>query len=557
MTAVLDGVARPEARTLALTLLHFVWQGALVAGLLAAANLLLVKASARTRYAAACGALLAMLAMPLATAWTLGQPSRPAVTDASFERPAGASLAEGTPSARGPARSDEALTRSAPWIVLAWLAGVGLLSVRAAGGWVVAGRVARRQTRPAPPLWESRVRELAVRLSIRQPVRLLESLRVEVPSAIGALRPVILLPAGIATGMTTEQLDALLAHELAHVRRRDYLVNLLQVAAETLLFYHPAVWWVSHRIRVERENACDDLAVEATGDASRYARALVALEEKRPARFASGLAVALFGTRDGRGLGDRVRRLFPRAESSSARSTPRPLAALVALGGALAAGASSVVVPAHLGNSPSQFATAPTPAPPAVAPAAPTPRSARPPGTAAKPKRANGGRLTPDQLVAFRIHGVTPEFIDAIEALGFTRLTADDLIALRVHDVSPDEIRQMKELFGNVSLDDCVAFKVHGVTPGLVRELRSLGFPALSADDAVAFRIHDVTPQYVKEIRSLGYANIDADELVAFRVHGVTPAYIRSINESAGGRLSADDVIETRIYGKEDEEENP
>ncbi len=542
------------ARTLALSLLHFLWQGALVAALLAAANLLLARASARARYAAGCAALLAMLLMPIATALTLGRP--PAADAAPSSLAPGGSPAAADPSAFSVGRSADALSRFAPWVVLAWLAGVGALSVRAAGGWIVAGRLARRETRPAPPLWESRVRELSCRLSIRRPVRLLESLRVEVPSAIGTLRPVILLPAGIATGMTAEQLDALLAHELAHVRRRDFLVNLLQVAAETLLFYHPAVWWVSDRIRVERENACDDLAVEVTGDASRYARALVALEERRPARVTPGLAVALYGAGGAGRLARRIARLLPSGEMP-ARSTARPLAAVLALSGALAVGAGSrVVVPSDVPPSPPpQAAPVPTPQAPAIsaAPAAPT---ARP----AKRKRPNGkgGLLTPEQLVAFRIHDVTPEFIDAIESLGYTNFSPDDLIALRVHDVSPDAMRQMKELFGNVSLEECVAFQIHGVTPELVREFRSLGLTDLSADEAVAFRIHDVTPQYVREIQGLGYSKIDADELVAFRVHGVTPDWIRAINQSAGGRVSADDLIETRIFGREeDEEENP
>src|SRR2546422_656218 len=111
------------------------------------------------------------------------------------------------------------------------------------------------------------VARLAARLRIRRPVRVLESAVVQVPAVIGWLRPVILLPASALTGLTPLQLDALVAHELAHVRRYDYLVNLIQSVIETLLFYHPAVWWASQQVREEREHCCDDLAVVVCGDA--------------------------------------------------------------------------------------------------------------------------------------------------------------------------------------------------------------------------------------------------------------------------------------------------
>ena len=135
-------------------------------------------------------------------------------------------------------------------------------------------------------------------------VQLLESTRVAVPMAVGWLRPAILLPVTALTGLPSDQLEAILAHELAHTRRYDYLVNLIQSAVETLLFYHPAVWWVSGRIRVEREHCCDDQAVAACGDRVLYARALAALEEQR----GSGWRLAP-SARDGSLLA-RVRRLL-------------------------------------------------------------------------------------------------------------------------------------------------------------------------------------------------------------------------------------------------------
>jgi hypothetical protein len=138
-----------------------------------------------------------------------------------------------------------------------------------------------RHVRPLGEPWQRRAEELARRLSLRREVRFVESLVLQVPAAIGWLRPVVLIPSSALTGIQPDLLEAVLLHELAHIRRHDYLVNLLQTVVETLGFFHPAVWWVSRQIRLERENCCDDAAVTALGDTPRFARALVRLEEIR------------------------------------------------------------------------------------------------------------------------------------------------------------------------------------------------------------------------------------------------------------------------------------
>src|SRR5262249_31480014 len=142
-------------------------------------------------------------------------------------------------------------------------------------------RLVTRSASPACEPWLSLARRLSLALGVRQAVRLLESTAIEVPAVLGLLRPVILLPASAVTGLTPAQLEMILAHELAHIRRHDFLVTLFQSAVETLLFYHPAVWWISRQVRIERENCCDDLAVAVCGTPLQYARALARLEELR------------------------------------------------------------------------------------------------------------------------------------------------------------------------------------------------------------------------------------------------------------------------------------
>jgi len=200
----------------------------------------------------------------------------------------------------------EGLAPWLPWISLAWLGGVILVSVRHLGGWVGVQRLRRVGTTKVGPDLSDRARQLMDRMKISRPVRILQSSLAELPIVVGWLRPVVLLPASLLMGLSPKQLEAILAHELAHVRRYDYLVNLLQTAVETLLFYHPAVWWLSRRIRIEREHCCDDVAVAICGNKVDYAEALAAVEQRR----AAALAMAVGGHgRVGSALG-RVRRVL-------------------------------------------------------------------------------------------------------------------------------------------------------------------------------------------------------------------------------------------------------
>ncbi len=303
-------------------LLHFLWQGCAIAA--AAWVFLRVFRNAGARYLVA---IVAIAAMPLAfgvtavighqstapliphidgdVAW---HPTGPLTAKPDKSRgltPAGAqahrltlgsSGAErATPSALPSAGSTDPVLEDVPppvslresiagWLpalVILWLCGVVVLSVRLLGGWSAARRLMHQGTGPAAPEYQRMFDSLVQRLKVRQAVRLLESTIATVPSVVGWIRPVILLPASALTGLTPSQIELLLTHELAHVRRHDYLINLLQCAVETILFYHPAIWWLSQRAREERELCCDDIAVAATGDARQYAEALVALERIR------------------------------------------------------------------------------------------------------------------------------------------------------------------------------------------------------------------------------------------------------------------------------------
>ncbi|PQJ34604.1 hypothetical protein BSZ35_08325 [Salinibacter sp. 10B] len=274
------------------TLLHFVWQGALVAVLLAGTLRLLDDHPPRVRYVVSCAALLTLLVLPVATGTLLsehvlveerGAPIAsvlPATVDApSVESAPVPTTIEGARSASWYETAAAGLQPALPWIVVVWGFGVVVYAIRLAGGaWRV--RRLRRTSTPAPSKWQDRLRRLADEMGVSGPVALRQSVRIDSPMVVGWGRPAVLVPAGILTGFPPNQVEALLRHELAHVRRHDVLVGRLQAVVEVLLFFHPATWWISKQVRRTREACCDALAVDTGAKRTVYANALTTLAEQ-------------------------------------------------------------------------------------------------------------------------------------------------------------------------------------------------------------------------------------------------------------------------------------
>jgi bla regulator protein blaR1 len=269
----------PVVMAMGWTLLHAAWQ-VLVLGLLAAA----AGSWARTpqaKYLIHGVALVACLGVPLLTFLSL----LPGTHAASIQvveaviRPSAQALVPQSGGGWTPSRLLSPVTPLLPWAALAWVAGVILGMGRMAGAWLWLKRTSSSHLAPLPEAWAARFEELRTRLGIARKVVLRVSRILDSPATHGWWRPVVLVPAGLFAGFPPDLLEALLAHELAHVARNDYLVNLLQSITETLLFFHPVVWWLSRRIRDEREQVCDSLAARAIGDPIRLAQALNALDD--------------------------------------------------------------------------------------------------------------------------------------------------------------------------------------------------------------------------------------------------------------------------------------
>src|SRR5688572_5213959 len=275
-------------------LLHFVWQGVALAFVAAVCLAFLERRAARTRYAVAVGFLAAMLAAPMLTVF--------------FFHSADAILSRTLQLLGQPPVARLNTEQWASWIAAIWLAGVTTGWVRLAVGWRMSLRMIRQASAPGPDVLA--VFERVAQQTRSGAVRLLVSARAVSPVVIGWIRPVVLLPVTVLTGLTVEELRVVVAHELAHVRRHDYLVNVLQRVVESLLFYHPAVWWLSARVRAERELAADEAATEICDDPAVLARALVRLEETRSDRVGAIAAT-------GGNVANRIARLLHREPDRS------------------------------------------------------------------------------------------------------------------------------------------------------------------------------------------------------------------------------------------------
>lgn len=309
----MNSTASEWTSVLGWTLVNFVWQGALIGAAAVLLLLLLRDARPHVRYGLSCAALLLCVLAPAATAIYLSLD----VAGASTESRVGLAATSLGDTARG--ASLLALTESFPIIVWGWAAGALATVARMTLGLAWIERLRRTPCTPLSEHWQHTVDQWALRMGVRGHVALRIVDTLDTPVTAGWLRPIVLLPLGVATGLPAHLVEALIAHELSHILRRDYLVNILQGVVEALLFYHPVVWWLSRRIRVERELIADELAASHLRDPKQLAIALAHLSELRATAPSS---VAALAACDGDVL-SRIRRL-------TAALAPRPRPRLVA-----------------------------------------------------------------------------------------------------------------------------------------------------------------------------------------------------------------------------------
>ncbi|MGI8961071.1 MAG: M56 family metallopeptidase [Bryobacteraceae bacterium] len=477
-------------QTLGWTLVHFIWQGVVLAVMLYPA--MAFCRTALARYSAALVTLILMVCCPLATFFFLEHHSDSTFHVTGFteavERAQALLTTPITPpvSTALPFESVSWLS----WFVLIWFTGVLIFSIRALGGWILLERLRREKADPLTETLRQRCLVLQRRLGITRTVRYLESRLLDSPAVVGWFRPVILLPLTALTGLSPQQLEAVIVHELAHIRRLDCFVNLFQIAAETLLFYHPAVWWVNRSIRAERENCCDDIAVSICGNAHDYAKALTLMEIWRA-------TPALVLAANSGPLKLRISRLL--GFQAITHSVPRgglAMIGFVCAAGALLAGTTFNRTYSHLSEfgpaatGETQESTAPvlpevvpelvaTPPVLAASIAAPQTRAvARPKVVLAlgiDSQAAVAASEDQDPPQASAPTAAKESYIAGLESVGLKDLQVDQIIALKVQGVTPEYVRAIRAEGLDPSVNELLGMKVQGVNPEYVREIRSTG----------------------------------------------------------------------------------
>jgi beta-lactamase regulating signal transducer with metallopeptidase domain len=593
------------------TLLHFCWQAAVIALIYRVIDLALpAKARSNVRYGLALAALLSMFLISLVTfayeevhVAKDGVVLRATPQIAQQLRDDLASLpAVGANLVTQGGRHVDLVEYGAlwmPWLDAAWLVGVLVLSIRTVGGWWLIQRLRRSGLAQVPESVLSSLTCLSQRMGIRRQIELRVSGRISGPLAMGVFRSLILLPASILTALNEEQLEVVLAHELAHIRRADYLWNMLQSMIETLFFFHPAVWWVSNKLREQRELCCDDAALACCSDPLVYATALLRLEEQRSSRL--HLAMALDGHQTGTGLRARIVRILGEAPQGRREIAPLsllgvcvmlglflfPLQQLFASLPAKAKQTAQILGAAVVVPSPSpKIFTNPLPvAQPAVRPlhvacldelpapvhvasvshaisqaaaATATVAAQSAPVVAANASqksdyiarmRAAGYDVDLDKFIAMKIQGITPEFAQSMGAIGFGKPTADEMISLKIFGVTPETVKELHASgLDATSFQDLVSYRIFKVTPEFVAGMKEAGFSGIPAKKLVELRVQGVTPEFARATKQQ-FPDVIVEQLTQLRIFHIDDAFIASAKSHGFDHLTIDKLVKLRISG--------
>ena len=473
-----------------------------------------------------------------------------------------------------------------PWLDALWMLGVLILSARTVGGWLIVQRLRSTATQQIPPALAASFARLSHRIGVHSRVALRLSTRIASPLAIGMMRSLILLPASALTTLSADQLEAVLAHELAHIRRADYLWNILQTMIETLFFFHPAVWWVGSSLRQQRELCCDDIAIASCVDPLTYATALLLLEEERAKEIALRtattkfpLALALDGHQSRVSLRSRIARIL--GEPMEPISSPRNIAPFSILGVCGALALFLLPLPqvfASLHPAPQQAALAPT------APVAPLPAEFETPAAPAVPdavvsQTSHATHIisptpAPRAVIATPAQPATPNPLPTPAVAPQPRVAPLDCPkpqpapaalpqphtqSLSITGPDRSSVRQFEIAFAHLAFPGQApappASRGTSTPPDsptvphsdYIDQMRAAGYDG-DIDHFITLKTVGVTPEYAKSMGQLGLGKPTDRQLVSLKINGVTPEYVAQLKASGMKADNFQEIISYRMF---------
>jgi bla regulator protein blaR1 len=547
-------------RAICWTLLHSLWQGLIFAIVAGIVLVLTKKASSSLRYNLLCCGMILFLAVsgytfyhqlhiPAHTEARTTAGNLPAITGGWTNTATTPAITTGTSHTLRNAIDSlvQYFNTHASLVVVTWFIIFLARFVQLLSGLVNAQRFRHYQTSPAPSEWQQRLALLLNRLQITHPVSLLQSGLVKVPMVVGWLKPVILVPVGMLAHISPEQVESILLHELAHIRRQDYVFNLVQHVVDTLFFFNPALLWISSLIRTERENCCDDIAIRQTNSRRRLIEALVSFHEYR--QSAQPYALSLTGKN--KGVVRRVERIVHR-KNHSLNVGER----LLLMCGLMTLSVAFITIDSSRQDTSTSAVTpsvtriqAPAPSTPSSA-AATTPPSGKGILKPASTPAMASLQPQPDTTHPRLAEDSSPDLLDELQSLGYHDISVDELIRCKEHGVTGEFIADLRKLgYKDFSLDKTIELVDHGVSPEFINSLTHMGYTDISLDMAIRLVDHGVTTDFISSIRKLGFASVSLQKAIKLADHGVTSDFIVSWKNKTGKLFDLDDYIKLADSG--------
>ncbi len=558
--------------------IHSLWQATLIAFVSGILLILLRKKSAKLRYILANIALLSVLLAAIATFfWSYHHANQTTLIDLSQTTSntaiangnTGLNVAESTPPTVSPtartwsvANFRDYFDRNLPLIVLVWLLGVTVFLLRLLGGISYIYYLRTRLNFPPDEYWLELLQNLLKRTNIRKTVDLVESALVRTPMVVGYLKPLILFPLGAINRLSEQEVEAILAHELAHILRHDYLFNILQSLVEALFYYHPAVWWMSAQIRDERESACDEIAIDLLGNSMKYAKALVIIQELAYFPFSSSLA---FAGQNKSQFVMRMQRILNQPQNKS-NIMEKLIATLLVLFTLIGLNIAQNDAPKYAYTKIADNATLLS-------------------GDRNTPMKASGfwNALVENDEVCVTFNNsqknnnwITNECFSKKE---FSTLPTQDAEFTLQREagtvtfkgkfegnegygkqtfVANEAFKKMLQEKGLDTRGDELAFHAFlaNVNRSYFEELKTLGFNPLKSDDVEVFLIQRITIQnindYINAFKPSNYTP-SAEEIIGLKLQGVDVAYIQKMNSATGNVLSPEEILSSKIHNLQPE----